>query len=159
MRHAQRGFTLIELMITVVIIGIIAAIAYPSYTRYMIQTRRSDAKIALTQIANLQEKYFSDCNRYARTLSGNRSCGTAAGNADTVLGYQTTSPEGYYTLQITAGNISSSCTTFDCGYTATATPTGTQTGDGALRIDALGNKQWDRNNNNVYEASENNWGK
>src|SRR3990167_5713766 len=79
-----QGFTLIELMITVVIIGILAAIAYPGYTKYMQQTKRSDAQIALTQMANTQEKFFSDCNHYATILYGTtsptnqRACGTSA---------------------------------------------------------------------------------
>ena len=162
MSHSRSpGFTLIEVMIAVVIIGIIAAIAYPSYTKYMTQTRRSDAKIALTQAASVQEKYYADCMWYAKTPNGTRACGTAAGNADTVLGISTTSPDGHYTLSITAGNITGGCATFDCGFTITATPTagGRQVGDGAFRIDALGTKQWDSNNNGAYDASENTWGK
>ena len=155
------GFTLIELMIVVVIVGILAAIAYPSYNRYSTQTRRSDGKIALTQAASLQEKFFSDCNWYATTPNGTRACGSAAGNADTVLGIPTTSLGGHYTIAITAGNIAGTCTTYSCGFTITVTPTagGLQVGDGAFRIDALGTKQWDRDNNGVYAANENSWGK
>src|SRR3989304_10051200 len=96
------GFTLIELMIVVVIVGILAAIAYPSYNRYSTQTRRSDGKIALTQAASLQEKFFSDCNWYATTPNGTRACGSAAGNADTGLGIPTNSLGGDYTKDINA---------------------------------------------------------
>lgn len=154
-KHTIRGVTLIELMIVIVIISILAAMAYPSYVNYTRQTRRSDAQIALTQIAALQEKFFTRCNYYAVTLSGgSAACGTAAGNADTRLTYTgNSSPGGHYTLNVTPGNISGTCTAgsaaYTCGYTITATPvaTGLQAGDGAYRIDALGVKQWDKLNN------------
>jgi type IV pilus assembly protein PilE len=151
------GFTLIELMVTVVIAGILAAVAYPAYRNYTKQTRRSDAKIALTQAANQQEKFFTECNYYAANLTGTRACG--ANNTQGILGGNTASPSNYYTLGApVAGNINGSCTggsaSFDCGYTLTATPvaTGLQNGDGAFRIDAIGNKQWDKSNNSSFTA-------
>jgi type IV pilus assembly protein PilE len=160
-RASSNGFTLIEMMIVVVIIGVLASIAYPAYNRYSTQTRRSDAKIALTQAASQQERFYSDCNWYARTPNGTRACGTAAGNADSVLGIAITSPDGHYTLGIAAGNISGGCAAYTCGFTITATPAagGRQVGDGAFRIDALGRKEWDRNNSGTFDANENTWGK
>lgn len=160
MKYAMaRGFTLIELMIVVVIIGILAGIAYPSYQRYTTQTRRSDAKIALTQAAAKQEKFFSDCNYYATTAATARFCGTGVGNADAVLGISPTSPSGDYTLGIAAGNINGGCATFSCGFTITATPaaSGKQVGDGALRLDALGTKEWDKDNSGTFGAGESTW--
>ncbi len=74
MRHMtvrNRGFTLIELMIVVVILGVIVAIAYPSYTRWSIQVRRSDAHRILTTIAALQEKRLSECAAYTTSYTGN----------------------------------------------------------------------------------------
>jgi len=160
-RATGQGFTLIELMITVVIIGILAGIAYPGYRNYVTQTRRSDAHIALTRIAAAQEKFYSDCGYYAKTLVGTRACGTAADNADTVLGFTSnTSPGGDYTLSLptAGGNLQVPCSggsaSFACGFTAVATPAagGRQVGNGALRLDAVGTKQWDKANNNSFSA-------
>ncbi len=161
----DRGVTLIELMIVVVIIGVLASIAYPSYQKYSMQSRRSDAQIALMRIASMQEKFYSDCGYYAATLVGTRACGTAAGNANTVLGYAASgtalSPNNDYSLSLAAGPITaitcSSSSNFTCGYTATADPNGTgvtgrQRNNGSLRIDSMGTKQWDKANNSSFGA-------
>lgn len=98
-QRSPYGFTLIELMVTVVIVAILATIAYPSYQRYMIQTRRTDAQIALLNVANLQERFFTQCNRYATSLTNARTC------AATDLGLNMSSdlsPDGYYRLAIVA---------------------------------------------------------
>lgn len=65
----NRGFTLIEVMITVAIVGILAAIAYPSYMQYILTSNRSQAAVELTEIANLQEQYYLDHNQYANGLT------------------------------------------------------------------------------------------
>lgn len=64
-RHRGRGFTLIELMIAVVIAGILAAVAYPSFTSFLQRSRRSDAMAALTTIVQAQERYRSNHSTYA----------------------------------------------------------------------------------------------
>ena len=65
----QRGVTLLELMIVVVIVSIIAAFAYPSYTQYVVNTKRTAATSTLLQIADRQQQFFMDNKRYSADLT------------------------------------------------------------------------------------------
>jgi len=62
------GFTLIELMITLVVIAILAAVAYPSYINHVRKARRADAKAALTEIAQKEEVYYAENTRYTADM-------------------------------------------------------------------------------------------
>ncbi|MGH8570020.1 MAG: type IV pilin protein [Gammaproteobacteria bacterium] len=103
----ETGFTLIELMVTVAIVGILAAIAYPSYLEQIRRTRRADAQGALLGLANAMERYFTENNRYTG------AAGTTATPADTGAPriYATQSPlDGtakYYNLTISAAAAAS----------------------------------------------------
>ena len=76
MMNTNKGFTLIELMIVVAIIGIIGAIAYPSYDSYMKKSRRADAKIALTGMADNQERFYLQNNTYTTNTANVGGTGT-----------------------------------------------------------------------------------
>lgn len=90
MKHAGRGFTLIELMVVVAIAGILAAIAYPSYQSYIRKVRRADAHAALQSVQLAQERYRTNHMTYAADL-------TALPNA------VARSPDGYYNILIDPG--------------------------------------------------------
>lgn len=72
----QRGFTLVEVMVTVLIVAILAAIAIPSYRSQVRKSRRAEAKTALMDLAGREERYFNTNNAYT-TISGNLGYGTA----------------------------------------------------------------------------------
>jgi type IV pilus assembly protein PilE len=88
----MRGVTLVELMIVIAVIGTLAAIAVPTYRRYLIRSQRSEAKISLMQLQTAQEKYYLQYNAYTNNI-------TAAVNAGG-LGLQNQSETGKYTLSI-----------------------------------------------------------
>ena len=67
-RH-MRGVTLLELMIVTVIIGIMAAIAYPNYRQFVARAKRNEAKAALLQIAQNQERFYLQNNTYTMDLT------------------------------------------------------------------------------------------
>ncbi len=81
----QRGFTLIEVIVVMAILAILAAVAIPNYTEYVQRGRRADAKAALLQIAQWQERRRTEQNGYATAFPGGfqlntvRAGGQAAG--------------------------------------------------------------------------------
>lgn len=120
----MRGFTLIELMIAVAIVGIIAAIAYPSYTASIIKGRRSSAEATLMDVAQREQQYLVDNRSYASTASTlNVSIPSAV--------------SAYYTVAITTNAAGT-----PPSFTASATPlAGTsQVNDYTLVIDNTGAK-------------------
>jgi type IV pilus assembly protein PilE len=112
MKMRERGFTLMELMITVAIVAILAAIALPSFLGQLSKSRRADGQQALVAVAQNMEKYFTENSRYT-TAAGNATCPGAA----VVV---TPSPEQFYA-------ITAVCT--DNTFALTATAQGAQAGD------------------------------
>ncbi|MFA5985376.1 MAG: type IV pilin protein [Methylococcaceae bacterium] len=113
------GFTLIELAIVVLILGLLSTIALPGYQNFLKQSRRTDAKAALLNLQLAQEKFRSNCVQYATGIHAN----TYACEADGP--YNLVGPEdssnGYYHLSISQAGPT--------GYTLTATHTGLQQQD------------------------------
>jgi len=94
------GFTIIELMITVAIVAIIAAIALPSYQNYIMKSRRTDGLTALADLRLAQEKFRSNCPHYAASVGASQVC--AANSANSVLEGDTESTEAFYTISMSS---------------------------------------------------------
>jgi len=77
-RNNQRGVNLIEMMIVVAIIGIIAAIAYPSYLEQLRDTRRADCSGALVSLGNAMERHYSVNGSYLAAAAGGADTGAPA---------------------------------------------------------------------------------
>jgi type IV pilus assembly protein PilE len=138
MQNKINGFTLIELMIVVAIVGILAGIAYPSYVDSVQKSRRSDATGALLGFANAMERRFTETNSYCNVggTGGADTCGDGTNDTGSPTIYPTQSPiDGgtkYYDLTINAVTAST--------YTLYAAPTGAQANDkcGTLTLTQTG---------------------
>lgn len=120
---SRHGFTLIEMMITVAIVGILAAVAYPAYTQYMIRANRVAAQSEMMDIANRQQQFLMTNRSYASKAVLEAS------------GYALPAEVGSkysYAIVVGAGSVPA--------YTLTFTPSGSQASDGTLTLDSAGIK-------------------
>lgn len=120
-RHAK-GFTLIELMLVILIIGILAAIAMPQYDDYVTRTNRTAAQQYMLELASAEQQYLLDSRSYTATIAN--------------LGVSEPSAlNGVYTVAITVSSGPP-------GFVITATPVAgsSQASDGDLTINQLGVK-------------------
>jgi type IV pilus assembly protein PilE len=126
----RHGFTLIELMVAIAIIGILAAIAYPSYLNQVQKARRTSAKTALLDLASREAKYYSTNNAYITTSAMMTNLGYASAGPIAV-------PDAtlnYYNLSVAPSGV---------GFIGTAAPAGNQATDttcGSFTLDYLGIK-------------------
>src|SRR5438128_1095807 len=108
-RRAVAGFTLIETLAAVSIVGILASVAYPSLEGPILKARRTEALVALMQLQMAEERWRSNSRRYAATLAE--------------LGSAATTPTRLYTLQVVSAD--------EEGYELRATASGAQARDSA----------------------------
>ncbi|HEX8963610.1 MAG TPA: type IV pilin protein [Rhodocyclaceae bacterium] len=127
-KPAQRaaGFTLIELLVAVVVVGILAAVAWPSYQDSMRKSHRADAQALLMDIAQQEQRYFLDARAYAPMATLNPTIPTSVSN--------------YYDTPVVTIPAGATPPTFSISIAPTAT--GSQAGDscGTLTLDSSGNK-------------------
>lgn len=125
--HGAKGFTLVELLVAMIVMGVLSSIAVASYRSYSMDARRTTAITALTDAASRQEQFFLDNKSYTTTV------GSGGINVDATI-------EGaYYSLKIV--DESTACPIARC-WVMQATPLGNQTDDncGTLAYNSDGEK-------------------
>lgn len=147
----QKGFTLVELMVVVAIVGILAGVAMPSYNNYVVRSARIQAQTELLALAGVQEKIFLNSNSYAFGASGVTAAynGTNAGGLGRTSG-QTN--DGRYALSIvelsdtSCPDVAPSNTTVSGAqqFVLIAVPVAgkSQAGDGSLCVSESGRRLW-----------------
>lgn len=130
-----RGFTLIELMIVVAIIGILSVVGIPAYQTYVKKANRADAGQVMMTIANKQQQYLLDARQYTNVVGSaglNVFVGDNKWDCNTV---NTTCSNSRYAITVVVDNAAAPPT-----YTVTATPTAIQSSDGTLTLLSTGVK-------------------
>lgn len=139
-QHKQRGVSLIELMIALVIIGIISSVALPLYSTYQVRSYRSQAMTDLSNCAQAAERYYTVNFAYD---SSNMGCVSQSPPSGTAV----------YDILVTvpASNTDT--------FTVRATPaTNSRTSDdGYLEITETGARRWDKDNDGTIGSGEDNW--
>jgi type IV pilus assembly protein PilE len=129
----NRGFTLVELMITVAILGVVASIALPSYKTHLVKAARVQAQSEMLEMASMQEKIYLNSTSYTANVTTAYN-GSAAGGLGRTSG---TTNDGKYALSLSVGTGAQT-------FLLTATPVvgKSQEGNGNLTISETGQKLW-----------------
>lgn len=145
LRQSKQGFSLIELMIVVAIIGILAAIVYPSYSQYTIRTKRADVQKEMLRVAQLLQSYKMVNKDYSGASF------SIAGGSGTTQNYPS-SGRALYTLSL---SVSSDMQT----YRLTATPIAAtpQAGNGIICLNDQGQKFWAKAATTCSLSSTSDW--
>ena len=134
-RHKRgRGFTLIELMIVVAIIGVLSAIAYPSYVESVRKSKRADVRAQMVEVAQYMQKFYSQNDRYDK--ANNDLATPVAIPAGLTTVPRAGAGSTYYTISLVAGSLSAR------GYVLQAVPSGSMQGDkcGTFQLNQVGQR-------------------
>lgn len=135
-KHRSRGFTLIELMITVAIVGVLAAIAYPSYQQYVRKAARSAAQSFMLTVSAKQEQILADRRSYVAVAAvADFPLAPSAGGMSLAVPAETGGRYNFRVILTTAGTCPA-----PAQYCVIATATGTQAVDGDLGLTSTGVK-------------------
>lgn len=151
-KSRNTGITLIELLIVVAIVGIIASIAVPAYSKNMEKTRRKDAMASLLALSQAMERHYTEKSTYVSAANGTPSTANGVPPVSSVFASEAPldNQEKFYDLRITA--VSSGA------YTLRAIPKNGQAGDGIIELNSLGVRKWDKNKDgDTSDAGENSW--
>lgn len=154
-KGSEQGFTLIELMIVVAIIGIIAAIAYPSYVEQVKSTRRADVQGSLMSFANAMERYYTQNNTYVGADGGTSDISNTLTAPDASVFASQAPTDGNPVYNMRIYNLTSN------SYELRAVPIsgGPQDGDGFIQLLSTGARGWDKNGNGSIDTGEDTWSK
>jgi len=131
MKSAIKGFTLVELIVSVAIIGILASIAIPSYSDYVDSSRRADGQAALLSLGQAMQRYYTEQTTYVGASLGSGSSDIFPDAAPLDRG------DKYYKLSIESQTSSA--------FVVKATATGKHAGDGDYTLDQTGARTWKGN--------------
>lgn len=153
----EAGFTLVELMVVMAILGILATFALPAYNDHVTKARRRDAQGALMGLANAMERYFTVNSSYSgATLAGGSAIYPSQAPID--------GSDKYYDLSIDVDGATQYCydvtETTSTAYCLMATPISSsgQNGDGLLTLSSTGARGWDKNaDGDTADSGENCW--
>jgi type IV pilus assembly protein PilE len=135
-KRTAAGFSLVELLVVVAVVGILAAVAYPSYQEQIRSGRRAEAQSELMRLAQFMERIYSENGCY----NPDEDC-----SAETVGEPNIGIRAEHYTVDFSSGPTADA-------FTLQATPVGPQADDGILQIDELGQRYWDEDNDDAGEG-------